>query len=295
MHLGHARTFLVAWVAAKSQGGRIILRIEDLDAGRVRHEAIQSIYDDLRWLGLNWDEGPYVQSGRTEVYQKALDALRERNLVYPCTCTRADIARAASAPHAEDEGPIYPGTCSHRSSSDANAIGLPFAWRFRVPKGAMCWVDLSKGLTTMDPAEHGGDFVVAKSDGSFSYQLAVVVDDAKMQVNQVVRGDDLLASTPRQLLLYGALDLDAPNFAHIPLAIGPDGKRLAKRDASIKLQTLREKGVNPRKLLGLLARSCNWSNELIESGPDDWVTTPHPFNLPCGPWGVSEAELRELG
>ena len=290
LHLGHARTSLVAWVAAKSLGGRIVLRIEDLDAGRVRPEAISSIMEDLNWLGLGWDEGPYVQSSRKETYQRALDVLRERNLVYPCTCTRADVARAASAPHAEDEGPVYPGTCSCRSASDASSLGDPHAWRFRVPKGAIAWHDQFRGATEIDPSRHGGDFVVARSDGSFSYQLAVVVDDASMHVTQVVRGDDLVSSTPRQLLLYDALSLKSPSFAHLPLAVGPDGKRLAKRDGSIKLATLRAEKVNPRVLIGRLAQSCQWSDRLIESEPADWLKTPRPLNFSAAPWVVSRAD-----
>jgi glutamyl-tRNA synthetase len=210
LHLGHARTFLIAWLAARHCGGRVVLRIEDLDASRVRAEAKQSILDDLGWLGLDWDEGPdlggphapYVQSERVQWYQRVLDDLKASEMVYPCTCTRADIARAASAPHPEDEGPSYPGTCSHRKAADAAALGdRPFAWRFRVPPGPITWTDSFLGPTTIDPSQSGGDFIVARHTVGPSYQLAVVVDDAMMGINQVIRGGDLVTSTPRQILL----------------------------------------------------------------------------------------------
>src|SRR4051812_45893545 len=236
LHLGHARTFLIAWLAARSVGGRVVLRVEDLDASRARPEARAGAIADLHWLGLDWDEGPdvggpsspYIQSERQAAYDAALARLQEAELVYPCTCTRADIARAASAPHAEDEGPVYPGTCSGKSVADARALALagrPFAWRFRVPAGPVAWDDLVRGQVALDPCRLGGDFVVARSPTSTSYQLAVVADDAAMGITQVVRGDDLLPSTPRQILLYRSLALALPRFGHVPLAVGADGRR----------------------------------------------------------------------
>ncbi len=152
LHVGHARTFLIAWLAARSAGGRMVLRIEDIDTTRVRPGATEGAIADLRWLGLDWDAGPYVQSERMAAYQQALERLTRDDLVYPCTCTRAEIARAASAPHAEDEGPSYPGTCSHRSAADAERLGdRPFAWRFRVDRVAVAWHDLFKGPVTIEP------------------------------------------------------------------------------------------------------------------------------------------------
>jgi glutamyl-tRNA synthetase len=303
LHLGHARTFLIAWLAARSRGGRMVLRVEDLDASRVRPEARQGALDDLAWLGLDWDEGPdvggpsapYVQSARLELYARALGTLQAREAVYPCTCTRADIQRAASAPHPEDEGPSYPGTCSGRTAGDARQLGdRPFAWRFRVPPGDVAWDDLFRGRVAIDSSCVGGDFIVARNGVGPAYQLAVVVDDAAMGVNQVIRGSDLLTSTPRQLLLYRALEKPAPRFAHVPLAVAPDGRRLAKRDGSLKLATLREAGVDPRRLIGLLAGTCGWSDALIPSAPREWLGRFDLGRIPPDPWMVTSGSLDAL-
>jgi glutamyl-tRNA synthetase len=279
LHLGHARTFLVAWLASRSRGGRVILRVEDLDRARARAEAVDSARVDLDWLGLDWDEGPdvggprgpYLQSARSDHYQSALSRLIDRDLVYPCTCTRADIARAAGAPHLEDEGPSYPGTCAGRSASDAARLDRPFAWRFRVGSRRVSWVDGFLGPVEFPPERLGGDFVVDRPGVATAYQLAVVVDDAAMGVNQVIRGDDLVSSTPRQILLYEALGSEPPSFGHIPLVHGLDGRRLAKRDGSIKLATLRESGIDSRRLVGWLAMSCGWTTTLEPSEPRDWL------------------------
>ena len=263
LHLGHARTFLLAWLAARSNGGRIVLRIEDLDATRVRPEAEIGALDDLRWLGFDWDEGPdvggpsgpYVQSERMAAYDRCLERLKRSESVYPCTCTRADIARAASAPHAEDDGPVYPGTCSGRGVADASALGdRPFAWRFRVPTEPIAWDDLVLGRGRARPRA-GWEATSSSADRTAgpSYQLAVVHDDATMGVTQVIRGDDLVPSTPRQILLYRALGWPVPAFGHVPLAVGPDGRRLAKRDGSIKLATLRA-----RRASTLAGWSAGW-------------------------------------
>ncbi|HEV3168653.1 MAG TPA: tRNA glutamyl-Q(34) synthetase GluQRS [Isosphaeraceae bacterium] len=293
LHLGHARTFLIAWLAARSGGGKVIFRLEDIDASRVRPEAAQGALDDLRWLGLDWDEGPdvggpsapYVQSERLASYNAALDRLKAQELVYPCTCTRADIERAASAPHPGDEGPRYPGTCAGQSARDAQRLGdRPFAWRFRVPHGEVGWRDLVRGPEAIDPSRIGGDFVVGRSNGAPAYQLAVVADDAAMGVTQVIRGDDLISSTPRQLLLYDALGLKPPEFGHVPLAVNADGRRLAKRDQSIKLAALREAGLNPMRLVGWLAQSCGWTEELALSEPKTWIGRFDLARLPRDPW-----------
>ncbi len=292
LHLGHARTFLLAWLACRSRGGRLVYRVEDLDAGRVRAESIREAMLDLAWLGLDWDHGPdrggpaapYVQSDRQGLYKNALDQLRRAELVYPCTCTRADIERAASAPHPEDEGPTYPGTCSARSSADAAHLVGSFAWRFRVSPGRVAWDDRFRGPVELDPARLGGDFVVARAGVGASYQLAVVVDDAAMGVTDVVRGDDLVPSTPRQILLHRALGFDPPRFAHVPLTLGPDGRRLAKRDGSLKLATLRESGVDPQVLVGWLARSCGWSATIEPSPPTAWLDRFDWSKIPRDPW-----------
>ena len=272
LHLGHARTFLVAWLSARSQQGSVILRIEDLDVSRVRPGAAQGAIDDLLWLGFDWDEAPFVQSQRLELYDQALDVLKSANLVYPCTCTRAEIARAASAPHAEEEGPSYPGTCSYRTADDAVALGgRSFAWRFRVPSGPIAWDDLFQGRIELDPSLTGGDFLVGRQGLGPSYQLAVVVDDARMGVTEVVRGVDLVPSTPRQILLYQALGCEIPRFGHVGLVYGPDGRRLAKREESIKLTTLREQGVDPRVLIGRLAHSLGLQTLASACMPRDLV------------------------
>ena len=303
LHLGHARTFLIAWLAARQAGGRVVLRIEDLDASRASAEAIAGAIADLRWLGLDWDEGPdvggpsspYLQSQRLDRYAAALERLKALDLVYPCTCTRADIERAASAPHACDEGPTYPGTCAGRCAADAAALGArPFAWRLRVDRGRIEWDDLVRGASGIDPAGTGGDFVVARYSGPFSYQLAVVVDDAAMGVTQVLRGDDLVTSTPRQILLHRALGSEPPRFGHVPLAVGPDGRRLAQRDGSIKLATLRAAGVDPRRLVGRIARACGWSDRDEPSAPGDWVGRLDLAAMPNGPWVVDPGRIGDL-
>ena len=295
LHLGHARTFLIAWLAARADGGRVVLRVEDLDASRARAEAVAGAIEDLRWLGLDWDEGPYVQSERVEGYRRSLGRLIAADLVYPCTCTRADITRAASAPHAGEEGPSYPGTCAYRSADDAASLGdRPFAWRFRVPNGQVWWDDLVLGPTAEEPFLTGGDFVVARSAGPISYQLAAVHDDAAMGVTQVIRGADLVPSTPRQILLYRALGWSEPAFGHVPLAVGPDGRRLAKRDQSIKIAAVREAGVDPRRLIGWLARACGLSAAIEPSQPGDWIGRFDLAAIPKAPWVVDPAEVARL-
>jgi glutamyl-tRNA synthetase len=295
LHLGHARTFLIAWLAARSAGGRVILRIEDLDATRARAEAATGAIDDLRWLGLDWDEGPHAQSGRMAAYEASLERLKRAELVYPCTCTRADIERAAGAPHAEDEGPVYPGTCADRSAGDARSlVGRTFAWRFRVAPGPIAWDDLYQGSVRVDPFRLGGDFVVARESVGPSYQLAVVHDDAEMEVTQVIRGDDLVPSTPRQILLYRALGWPEPAFGHVPLAVTPDGRRLAKRDGSIKLATLRAAGVDPRRLVGWLAQACGWSEAIVPGSPRDWIGRFDLSVLPREPWVVRPEAISRL-
>jgi glutamyl-tRNA synthetase len=300
LHVGHARTFLIAWLAARRRGGRVILRIEDLDAARVRAEARNTALVDLGWLGLDWDEGPdqggpsapYVQSERLSLYEAVLNRLKTDEMIYPCTCTRADVERAASAPHPEDEGPNYPGTCSGRRVADAAELGdRPFAWRFRVPRGAVAWDDLFQGRQEIDPAQAGGDFIVARQTLGAAYQLAVVADDAGMGVTQVIRGSDLVPSTPRQILLYRALGWPEPQFGHVGLAVTPDGRRLAKRDGSLKLSTLRARGVDPLVLVGCLIHSCGWSDSVIPSRPRDWVDRFDPRALPRESWVVTSPWL----
>ena len=252
LHLGNARSALLGWLWARAQGGRFLLRVEDLDPDRSKEEFVAAALEDLRWLGLDWDGEVWRQSARAAAYREALERLKASGRVYPCSCSRAEVARAASAPHAGEEGPLYPGTCLARGPTP----GKPTAWRFRVEPGATAFEDLVHGPTAQDVAAAVGDFVVMRADGVASYQLAVVVDDAAQGVTHVLRADDLLSSTPRQILLGRALGLPVPRYAHVPLVLGPDGKRLAKRDGRWTVHGLRAAGVAPEAVVGALAASC---------------------------------------
>ena len=270
-HLGNARTYLLTWLSIRARSGRLLLRIEDIDSPRVKPWATQQAIDDLRWLGLDWDEGPdrpgdhapYFQTERMSNYALLLDRLRQTEQVYPCCCTRSDIAQAASAPHANQEGPVYPGTCAARSSRDSETLTPPYAWRFRLPRELAAYRDGFAGPQQLDLGTLG-DFVVYKSSGTPAYQLAVVADDSAMGVTEVVRGDDLIPSTFRQLALYRAFGWDPPVFYHVPLVVGTDGRRLAKRHGDTRLATLRRDGIRPETVVGWLA----WSSGLLER--------PHP-------------------
>jgi glutamyl-tRNA synthetase len=262
LHLGNARTFLVNWLLARGLGWRIVLRIEDLDGPRIKRGADQQAIDDLRWLGLDWDEGPIYQSPRAPDYRRAIYTLLASGHAYPCICTRKEVDIAASAPHAEDGAAVYPGTCRDRFASldDARraAAGREPAIRFRVPPDALVeWRDQLRGDMRCNVSSELGDFVIAKSDGTAAYQLAVVIDDADMAITHIVRGDDLIDSTPRQILLYRALGLThlIPDYYHLPLVTGPDGRRLAKRHGDTRLSHYRALGVPPQRLLSLLSRS----------------------------------------
>jgi glutamyl-tRNA synthetase len=267
LHLGNARTALLAYLDARSRGGAFVLRMEDLDPQRSSAESARRILADLRWLGLDWDEGPdvggpfapYTQSERSSLYSQAIAMLLARGLAFPCTCSRAEVARASNAPHLGEEGPRYPGTCrsgpSHR--------GRPASVRLRVEPGLVTFRDLVAGEQAFDVAEASGDVVIARADGVAAYQLAVAVDDAAMRMSHVLRGDDLLPSTPRQLLVYRALGLETPAFAHVPLMVGEDGHRLAKRGGALTLEALRERGVRPETVVGFLAATAG----LGDGGP----------------------------
>lgn len=270
LHLGGARTALGAWLLARSQGASFVLRMEDLDGPRVVPGAAARILEDLVALGLDWDEGPdrggpgrapddYVQSRGGRRYQQAIDELTARGLAYPCWCSRAEIARAASAPHAGEEGPRYPGTCRDPEERARRAARDPArapAIRFRVEPGLVEVDDRVAGRRAFEPERECGDFVIRRSDGLFAYQLAVAVDDAHHGVEEVVRGDDLLPSTARQLLVLRALGRRAPtSFAHLPLLLGPDGQRLAKRHGAISVRALLAAGRTPAQVVGALYAS----------------------------------------
>ena len=270
LHLGHARTFWVAQERARASGGALVLRNDDIDAKRFKLEFAAAMIEDLRWFGLDWQEGPdcggplgpYNQSERLDFYRAALEQLQRDGFVYPCTCSRKDIRNAAHAPHAEDDEVIYPGTCRPQSGERRVAGEKPAAspraerpasrranWRFRVPDGeAITFHDGRFGPQQFVSGKDFGDFVVWRHDGVPAYQLACVVDDAAMKITEVVRGADLLLSTARQLLLYRALDLRPPEFRHCPLMCDATGQRLAKRHDALSLRALREQGNTPEQL-----------------------------------------------
>jgi glutamyl-tRNA synthetase len=256
LHLGHARTFWMARERARAGEGTLILRNDDLDKARCKPEFVRAMLEDLRWFGFEWSEGPdiggpfesYNQSERFSFYRAALEKLREGNFIYPCTCSRRDIQSAARAPHAaDDEEPIYPGTCRGKN---LEAIGnAKFCWRFRVAEGETAiFKDGNLGEQRFIAEKDFGDFLVWRNDYVPAYQLACAVDDAAMEITEVVRGEDLLLSTARQLLLYQALRLKAPAFFHCPLMLDESGQRLAKRSESMSLKVLRERGAKPEEL-----------------------------------------------
>ena len=253
MHAGNIYAALIAWLVAKSQGGRMVLRIEDLDRERSKAAYIDQIQRDFEALGLFWDEGPYFQHDRDEAYAEAFARLEAQGLLYPCFCTRADL-HAASAPH-RGEKLVYAGTCRHLSAAEVEArraAGRTPGWRVAVDGRTIAFEDLVQGTYAQKLDRDCGDFLIRRSDGAFAYQLAVVCDDGDMGITQVVRGRDLLDSTPRQLYLYGLLGLTPPEFYHVPLLLAPDGRRLSKREHDLDMGALRER-FTPAELTGRLA------------------------------------------
>lgn len=269
MHLGNVYAALISWLSVKKKGGTWVLRIEDLDPQRCKLDYAIQLEDDLRWLGLDWDEGgtenrgkcgPYLQSQRSEIYEEYLEKLRKTGLTYPCTCTRADIM-ATQAPHESDGRIVYKGTC--RPSSLTKTITKTVdtkeaqcqkeaATRLFVPDREIAFTDGHYGAQSVNLATHCGDFVLRRKDGAWAYQLAVVVDDALMGITEVVRGRDLLLSASQQLYLYDILSLDAPDFIHFPLLCNEAGQRLSKRDKSLDMGELREM-FTPEQIIGRIA------------------------------------------
>lgn len=265
MHLGNVMSAMLAWLSAKSQGGRMVLRIEDLDPERCSEAYARQIEDDLRFLGLAWDEGgtsggargPYFQRECTAIYEEALATLGEKGLLYPCYCTRAQLHAVTQAPHASDGRFVYDGRCRELTQAQRAAfhsVRRP-AIRLRAPDETVAFVDGVCGAYAQELQTECGDFIVRRSDGAFAYQLAVVVDDARMGVTQVVRGRDLLDSTPRQILLYRLLGAQAPTFYHVPLLLAPDGRRLSKRERDMDMGSLRAR-YSAEEILGKLAFLC---------------------------------------
>ena len=253
MHLGNLWSGLLAWLSARSMGGSMVLRLEDLDPDRCKQEYCDQVMRDLEWLGLSWDNVPIYQSQRTEAYREAFEQLRDKGLIYPCYCTRAERL-AASAPHRSDGAAVYDGRCLRlppEVKAEYERTRRP-AWRVEVPSEVITFRDLCQGEYSEDLKTACGDFILRRSDGVYAYQLAVVVDDAMMGVNQVVRGSDLLDSTPRQLWLQEQWGFGHPEYGHVPLLLSPDGRRLAKRDRDKELGQLQKQYTAP-EIVGRLA------------------------------------------
>ena len=273
MHLGNLMCCLLAWLSAKSKGGQVLLRIEDLDAVRCPRVYADAIQDDLAWLGLAAD-GPtptVYQSERSEIYQQYYDILLKKGLIYPCFCSRSQL-HAASAPHRSDGQVVYAGTCRGLSDAEVARRSLTRApaFRVRVPDEEIAFTDGHLGRYAENLARDCGDFYLRRADGVFAYQLAVVVDDALMGVTEVVRGSDLLSSTPRQLWLYRELGLTAPQFYHLPLLLARDGRRLSKRDGDQSLENLRAR-YTPQEIIGKLAYVCGLQDTPAPASPQELV------------------------
>lgn len=262
IHLGNAFCSLLAWLYAKKSGGKIILRIEDLDPQRCTRARADALAYELQWLGLNWDEGAYAgknskayfQSTRSEIYAHYFHELEKQALLYPCFCSRSEL-HAAEAPHASDGSLLYAGTCRELTSAQRaeKAKTRQPAWRVKVDEAPISFYDARYGWQNYSLTQECGDFIVRRSDGVYAYQLAVTVDDALMGVTQIVRGCDLLSSTPMQLYLYQKLGLTPPAFCHIPLLTTADGRRLSKRDGDLEISQLRRHYGSPESIIGLLA------------------------------------------
>ena len=254
MHLGNVFSAMLAWLSIRSCGGRLVLRIEDLDPDRCRPAYADTLKRDLEWLGLTWDTEQTPQSRRSEAYREMFSRLEDRGLIYPCYCSRTEL-HAASAPHASDGTVLYAGTCRNLTPEERAARTKAPCWRVRVPDEDVSFTDGVQGEYTQNLAHGCGDFILRRADGVYAYQLAVVTDDAEAGVTQVVRGSDLLSSTPRQIWLQRQLGFLEPDYYHVPLLIAPDGRRLSKRERDLDMGALRER-YTPQALLGLLAHAC---------------------------------------
>ena len=289
LHLGNVFCSLLAWLYAKSSGGKIVLRIEDLDPQRCTRSNADQLARDLEWLGLVWDEGAYVssdseryfQSQRSDVYTQYFAELQARKLIYPCFCSRAEL-HAAEAPHLSDGRVLYAGTCRHLTEAErmAKAQKRAPAYRLQVENAPISFRDGHYGPQSFNLAEESGDFIVRRSDGVFAYQLAVTIDDALMGVTQVVRGCDLLSSTPMQLYIYRLLGFDPPSFCHIPLLVDATGRRLSKRDGDLELAALRKHYGSPESIIGLLAYLAGQIDKPEPLRVDDLLPIFAPENIP---------------
>jgi glutamyl-tRNA synthetase len=295
LHLGNARTFLINWAMARKSGWRVILRIEDLDGPRLKPGADTAAIDDLRWLGLDWDAGPLYQRSDLAPYEKALAILREKHLAYPCACTRKDVETAQSAPNLGDHDMRYPGTCRPANLALKPAPAAPpfqqnetAAWRIQVPDEPVEFTDEFAGPQRFNVQQQVGDFIVATKAGLPAYQLAVVVDDARQGVTDIVRGDDLLASTARQIWVYRMLGLvtptsPLPRYWHLPLVLGADGRRLAKRHGDTRVASYKTLGVTPERIIGLIARWSGVTDSRAAVSAAEFAAAFDLARLPHGP------------
>lgn len=281
------------------------MRLEDIDPQRSRPEYAAHLLEDLRWLGLDWDygpdvggpSGPYTQSDRSKIYDKALKQLAEANVTYPCFCTRKELRQLAAAPHVDDAGAPYPGTCSNLNEKEVQARianGRRASIRLRCPQQPISFDDMLLGPQTFSLSDCGGDFALCRSDGVVAYQLAVAVDDALMGVNQVVRGRDILPSTPRQIALLHLLGYGAPSYAHVPLLLDEEGARLAKRHNSLSLRYLREQGVTPHRIVGLLGMLAGLNVSARAVSPAELLPAFDWNNLPRQDVCIENSQLRNL-
>lgn len=289
LHLGNLLCALLAWLSVRAQGGRMVLRIEDLDTARSRREYALQMEEDLLALGLDWDEGgraggphgPYCQSERTARYAAAAARLEAAGWVYPCFCTRAQL-HAAEAPHGSGGEPVYDGHCRGLPEPERAVLAARRApaLRLRVPTETIAFTDGHYGPVSQALDKECGDFVIRRADGIYAYQLAVVADDIAMEVTQVVRGRDLLASTPRQLYLYRLLGAKPPSYSHLPLLLAPDGRRLSKRDGDLGLDALYAKGLSPQDVVGRLAFAAGILERPEAAAPRDLIPLFSWDNIP---------------
>jgi len=309
IHLGNAWAFLLAWLAARSVAGQVVLRIEDIDPQRSKPHYTAALIEDLKWLGLDWDFGPdrpasaglqlgsFEQSQRTACYTAAIARLERAGLVYPCFCTRKELRSLAGAPHVDDAGAPYPGTCRDLSPAQQAAMlaaGRRPCLRLRCPAEPITFTDAILGEQSHTLVDCGGDFALRRSDGVVAYQLAVAVDDALMGINQVVRGRDILISTPRQIALLKLLGYGAPAYAHVPLLRDADGQRLAKRHQSLAVRNLKQAGVDPRRITGFLGTLAGCNPDGGAASPAELLPHFSLARLPAEDIRVAGETLRTL-
>ena len=308
-HLGNAWAFLLAWLAARSSAGQVVLRIEDIDPQRSRPEYTAALIEDLSWLGLDWDfgpdrptaadgpTGPFEQGRRGQHYAAAIAQLERAGLTYPCFCTRKELRSMAGAPHVDDAGAPYQGTCRNLTPAQQKAhldAGRRPCLRLRCPEGPINFTDAVLGEQSHTLAECGGDFALRRSDGVVAYQLAVAVDDALMGINQVVRGRDILISTPRQIALLKLLGYGAPAYAHVPLLLDAEGQRLAKRHQSLALRSLRQAGADPRRITGFLGSLAGCNPGGKAASPAELLPHFSLLRLPAEDIRIESETLRAL-